>query len=221
MTTTTAPLLPVQRSQHFALGLLLLGWFGLILGLSLNDTFIPPAGEPPLNLLLSGLATLSLFALAYRTLPAFRAYVLGLDMRLLILLHSWRTLGLGFVMLYMVGQLPMLFAFLAGFGDALAAVGAILLGYLLFTSPSGVSVKLISRWNTFGLVDFIIAVSVGVLTQTNGLLASNTGVDSDLMTAFPFVIIPAFLVQVFTLTHIIIYLQLKNAWKGKSHVVIK
>ena len=97
MTTTTAPLSPVQRNQHFALGLLLLGWFGLILGLSLNDTFIPPAEEPPLNLLLSGLVTLSLFALAYRTLPVFRAYVLGLDMRLLILLHSWRMLGLQWV----------------------------------------------------------------------------------------------------------------------------
>ena len=221
MTTTTAPLSPAQRSQSFALGLVLLAWFGIILGLSLTETFIPPAGEPPLNLLLSGLVTLSLFTVAYRTLPAFRAYVLSFDIRLLILIHGWRTLGLGFVMLYMVNQLPMLFAFLAGFGDALVAVGAIVLGYLLFTQHSGVPVKLISRWNTFGLIDFVIAVSIGVLTQTNGLLASNTGVDSDLMTIFPFVIIPAFLVQVFTLTHIIIYLQLKNVWKGSSRVVIK
>ena len=221
MTTTTAPLSPAQRNKHFTHGLVLLAWFGLILGLSLRGSFIPLAGETPVVLLLSGLATLSLFALAYRTLPAFRTYVLGLDMRLLIMLHSWRMLGLGFVMLYMVDQLPMSFAFLAGFGDALAAVGAIVLAYLLFTNRSGVSKKLISRWNTFGLVDFIIAVSIGVMTQTNGLLASNTGVDSDLMTAFPFVIIPAFLVQVFTLTHIIIYLQLGNIWKGKSHVDFK
>jgi hypothetical protein len=221
MSTTTATLSSDQRSQHITIGLILLAWFGIVLGLSLTNAFLPPAGEPPLNLLLSGLVTLSLFALAYRSLPAFRAYVLGLDMRLLILLHGWRMLGLGFVMLYMVDQLPMLFAFLAGFGDAIAAVGAILLGYLLFTSRSGVSVKLISRWNTFGLLDFIIAVSVGVLTQQNGLLASNTGVDSDLMTAFPFAIIPAFLVQVLTLTHIIIYLQLRNRWKGKSHIEFK
>lgn len=221
MTTTTLTLPSEQRHCTLTVGLILLAWFGIILGLSLSSTFIPPAGKPPLILLLSGLVALSLFALAYRTLPAFRAYVLSLDMRLLILIHGWRTLGLGFVMLYMVNQLPMLFTFLAGFGDAIAAVGAILLGYLLFTSRSGVSKKLISRWNTFGLVDFVIAVSVSVLTQTNGLLASNTGVDSDLMTAFPFVIIPAFLVQVFTLTHIIIYLQLKNVWKGRSYVVMK
>lgn len=221
MTTTTAPLSPVQRTRHFTLGLVLLVWFGVILGMSLNNTFIPPAGELPLNLLLSGLVTLSLFALAYRSFPVFRTYVLGLDMRLLILIHSWRMLGLGFVMLYMVQQLPISFAFLAGFGDAIAAVGAVVLGYLLFTKGSGVSKKLISRWNTFGLIDFIIAISIGILTQTDGLLTSTSGIDSDLMTAFPFVIIPGFLVQVFTLTHIIIYLQLNNAWKGKSHVVIK
>ncbi len=218
MTTTTATLPPVERNQHAIIGLILLAWFGIVLGLSLSGTFVPPTGELPLNLLLSGLLTLGLFTLAYRTLPVFRAYVLNLDMRLLILLHSWRMLGLGFVMLYVVDQLPMLFAYLAGFGDALAAIGAIVVGYLLFIRRAGVSVKLISRWNTFGLVDFIIAVSVGVMTQTKGILASTTGVDSDLMTVFPFVIIPAFLVQVFTLTHIIIYLQLNYTWKGKSHV---
>ena len=96
MSTTTATLSSDQRSQHITIGLILLAWFGIVLGLSLNGTFIPPAGEPPLNLLVSGLVTLSLFALAYCILPAFRAYVLGLDMRLLILLHGWRMLGLGF-----------------------------------------------------------------------------------------------------------------------------
>jgi TM2 domain-containing membrane protein YozV len=220
-TSTTATLPATPRNWHLATGLILFAWFALIFGLSLNGAFVPPAGEPPRLLLLTGAVSLGLFALAWRSLPAFRAYILGLDLRLLILLHGMRTLGLGFVMLYMVDQLPMLFAFLAGFGDALTAVAAIVLGYLLFTRRSGLPVRLIRRWNTFGLVDFVIAVSIGVLTRANGLLASGTGVDSDLMSAFPFAIIPAFLVQVFTLTHIIIYLQLRHNWQGKTNVVIR
>ena len=221
MTTTTATLPTNPRTGHLITALVLLAWFGLILGLSLNGVFIPPAGEPPLNLLLSAAVSLGLFALAWHRLPAFRSYILNLDMRLLILLHGTRTLGLGFIMLYMVDQLPMLFAFLAGFGDALAAIGAIVLGYLLFTRQSGVPVSLIRRWNTFGLLDFIVAVSIGILTRQDALLASPTGVTSDLMAAFPFAIIPAYLVQVFVLIHIIIYLQLRHTWRGKPEVVIR
>jgi len=119
-------------------------------------------------------------------------------------------LGMGFVMLYLFDQLPALFAYLAGFGDAITAIVAIFLAYALFIKQQGVSKNSISRWNTFGMLDFIIAVSVGILTRTDGILAPISGVNSDLMTIFPFVIMPGFLVQVFALTHIIIYLQLKN-----------
>lgn len=220
MTSNTTTLPAPSRQWHLVTGLILLAWFGLILGLSLNGTFMPAAGEPPRLLLFTGLVSLGLFALAWRSLPALRSYLLSLDLRLLILLHGTRTLGLGFIMLYMVDELPMLFAMLAGFGDAIAALGAIVLAYLLFTRKSGVPIRLIRSWNTFGVVDFIVAVSIGVLTRENAILASGNSVNSDLMSAFPFALIPAFLVQVFLLTHIIIYLQLRHHWRGRHNVVI-
>lgn len=193
-------------------------WLLLIVGLSLNQFFITEQGEPPFNLLMTGVLSIGLFFAAYFRMSQFRDYVLNLDMRLLILLHSWRTLGLGFVMLYFVDELPALFAFPAGIGDALVALAAAFLAYKMFTNRSAVSKKRIWRWNTFALLDLIIAVSLGILTRTDALLFTAGGVSSDLMTAFPYVLIPAFLVQLFTLTHIIIYLQLKNNFQDQDVV---
>lgn len=205
-----------QEEGHIFIGILLLAWMLAITVLALNDAFISVPGETPTTILISFAATFSLFSISYIGIPAFKEYVLKLDMRFLIMLHSWRMLGMGFVMLYMFDQLPALFAYLAGFGDALTAIVAVFLAYALFRNKQGVSRNWIWRWNTFGLIDFIIAVSVGILTRSDALLAPASGVSSDLMTTFPFVIIPGFLVQIFALTHIIIYLQLKNNHRNEA-----
>jgi len=205
-TTANAPAL----RSHTAALFVLIAWFSLITILGFNQFFVPLQGETPANILLSIITSLGLFALLYLNYRPFREYVLALDMRLLIMLHSWRMLGLGFIMLYMLDNLPPLFAFLAGLGDALAAIAAVFIAYQLFTSHNGVYRKNILRWNTFGLVDFIVAVSIGILTQTDAPLYAESGISSDIMVSFPFVIIPGFLVQLLTITHIIIYLQLRN-----------
>jgi hypothetical protein len=218
---TTSHSQTLQHGQlHMLIGMLLIAWMIAIVGLSLNDVFISSPRETPLAILLSFVVTLSLFSLAYINLPLFRRYVLSLDLRLLIMLHSLRMLGIGFVMLHLFNLLPGLFAYMAGFGDALTAIGAVILTYAFIKDKNGVSKKWIFRWNTFGLLDFIVAVSIGILTRNEAILAPVSGVNSDLMTTFPFVIIPAFLVQVFTLTHIIIYLQLKNNYKQDATVNI-
>lgn len=199
-----------MRNGHLVVGMVLTTWFVLVTLLSVNGVFVPQPGEPPLNLLLSFAVSVGVFAVLYVAIPAVREYVLALDMRMLILLHTWRMLGLGFVMLYVVDQLPLSFAFLAGFGDVMAAIGAMALGYLMFTRAKSVSQKWIWRWNTFGILDFVAAIGVGLLTRQGALLEASSGLNSDLMLQFPLVIIPAFLVQVLTITHIIIYLQLRR-----------
>lgn len=210
MNISTNSITRVQDNRHFSIGIVLFGWLTIITVLGTNGIFVSGPGEAPLAILISFAVTFILFSVAYLNLPAFREYVLELDMRFLIMLHSWRMLGLGFIMLHLFDQLPALFAYLAGLGDALTAFVAVFLAYAMFSNKAGVSRNWIWRWNTFGLVDFIVAVSVGILTRADALLVPANGVNSDLMTTFPFVIIPAFLVQVFALTHIIIYLQLKN-----------
>ncbi|MDH5485305.1 MAG: hypothetical protein OEY43_08745 [Gammaproteobacteria bacterium] len=205
-------------SQHTPTYIILLTWFSLILLLGLNQNFIPEQGVAPVNLLISAALSISLFLMGYWRIARFRDYILNIDMRLLVMLHSWRMLGMGFVMLYMLDKLPPLFAFVAGFGDAATAIAAVFLAYALFTRKQGVPKKLIRHWNTFGLIDFIVAVTVGVLTQTDAIWFAANGISSDIMVVFPFVLIPGFLVQLFTITHIIIYLQLHNNHPSKQSI---
>lgn len=218
MTTTTLDPARSPRNGHLITAFILVAWAALITLLALDGFFLTPIGVPPLKLLLSGALVLAGFTAAWFLLPAFRDYVLSLDTRLLVLLHSLRMLGMGFVMLYMVDRLPLSFAFFAGFGDALTALGAVALVWVMINNDKGVSRRWLWRWNSFGLLDFIVAVSLGVMTRQGGPLIPIGEVNSDLMAEFPFVLIPAFLVQVFALTHIIIYLQLRHRYRGTAQV---
>ena len=210
------------RNHYVPVYLVLVPWFLVILAMGYDNTFVPAeAGQPPVLLLLTGVISLTAFTLWYNFNAAFKSFVLNFDMRLLILLHSWRTLGVSFLLFYSVGELPAVFALPAGIGDAIAAVWAVFLAYSMFTNPNGVSRKSIAAWNRFGIFDFIIAVSAGVLARDGGIFHSAGLANSDAMSTFPFVIIPAFLVQVFMLSHIMIYLQLRNNWANSVRVNIK
>ncbi len=185
-------------------------WFVIVAYFGYRGGFVPPEGGLPLVLLGLGTTVLVVFTLAYRSLSIFRAYVLSLDKRFLILIHSWRMLGMGFFLVYYVGALPAVFAIPSAFGDAITAVWATILAYGLLVKKSNFSNQQIIAWNSFGLADFVMAMSLGVMVRTGGELSSFVNVSSDVLLTFPFVIIPAFLVQVFILTHIIIFLQLRN-----------
>ena len=74
---------------------------------------------------------LIVFASLWFRAPAFRDWALSLDQGLLVLLHTGRMLGLGFVMLWFYGALPWQFALPAGlrceveFQDAEPASGVL------------------------------------------------------------------------------------------------
>ena len=150
------------------------------------------------------------FALAYRTNPGFRSTVLSLDTGILVILHSWRMLGMGFVFLYAYDVLPGLFAGLAGLGDAMAATGATLLGIQLLRGKP-VSKQALQRWNSFGFLDFLIAVSVGTALRSSLLGGEIT---TDPLALLPLSLIPTLIVPFYMITHLIIFLQLRE----KQHV---
>jgi hypothetical protein len=190
--------------------LLCMVWFITVLLVALSGGFEMAVDEPPAAILFAVIAPVVLFGVVYMTISAFRDWVLMLDMRQLILLHSWRMVGVGFVFLYFYGQLPALFALPAGIGDAVAAIGALFLGIALFKNASAVSRRKVFLWNTFGLLDFIIAVSLGIATRTNEWLYIENQASSNIMGQFPLVLIPGFAVPFYIITHIIIYVQLKQ-----------
>jgi hypothetical protein len=190
--------------------LLCTGWFLTVFAAALSGAFNASDGERPIAILVVILLPLVVFSLLYIGVRSFRHWVLGLDMRHLILLHSWRMVGMGFVFLYFQDQLPALFALPAGLGDAMAAAGALFLVIAMYERASLVTARRIFTWNTFGLVDFLLAVSLGVLTRAGDLLHLDGAVDSNIMGTFPLALIPAFAVPFYMITHLVIYAQLMH-----------
>ncbi len=204
-----------NRQKNFALItkavlLIFLSWFVTIVVAVLSGSFDAAVGERPVFMLMAVLMPVAVFGIAYKNVNSFKAWVLALDMRKLILLHSWRMVGTGFVFLYFQDRLPALFALPAGLGDAVAAIGALFLGIALYENVAAVTARRIFLWNTFGLIDFVIAVSMGVLTRAGDVLHISGQASSDIMGTFPLGLIPGFAVPFYVITHLIIYAQLKS-----------
>jgi hypothetical protein len=160
-----------------------------------------------------GVATpLGLFLAAYFGLKSFRDFVLGADLRFVTAMQAWRWAGGQFFWLYAWGVLPGLFAFPAGFGDMAIGVTApwIVLG--LVRNPLFAASRRYVIWNILGIVDFVVAVSMGVLAS--GLFPGINGLTGNLTTSamnrLPLVLIPAFVVPFFTMLHLTALFQ---AWQ--------
>lgn len=186
--------------------LLILAWLlGVVL---VSASGLLAHGDGWLRLLMPALIILpvAIFALAWRGNESFRNQVLALDTGVLVMLHSWRMVGMGFLFLYAHNVLPGLFAWLAGVGDMLAAAGATVIGTALLKGKT-VSRQTLWRWNTFGLLDLIVAVVVGTSLRSAYL---GGAVNTDAMAQLPLSLVPTVIVPLYIITHVVIYLQLRN-----------
>ncbi len=186
----------------FPLALLIAAWAAAIVILALAGVYDAAPDQPPLAVIASLGIPIAGFGFTAAFSRKFRAWLVNLDERPLILLHTWRMLGLGFVFLYFRDQLPALFALTAGLGDAIAAIGAFFLGVALYGGKT-VSRTQKMAWNSFGLLDFAAAIAFGVVTRTMW----NGGISSTAMGEFPMALIPGFAVPFFIITHLILYLK--------------
>jgi hypothetical protein len=175
-------------------------WLGLIFVLAAQGAFVGSAGSPPLPIFFGFAIPLAVFFAAYFRWSAFRAFVLAADLRLLAAIQAWRWGGLGFLSLYAHGILPGLFAFPAGLGDMAIGFAApwIVLG--LIRHPSFATSRQHVLWNIMGIVDLIVAVSMG--TICSGFIPEITGtITTGSLAQLPLVLIPAYLVPIFIMLH--------------------
>jgi hypothetical protein len=191
-------------------------WFGLVFLLGTQGAFVRSTDSPPLPVFFGFAIPLVLFFSAYFGWSAFRAFVLGADLRLAAAIQAWRFAGLGFLSLYAHGVLPALFAFPAGLGDIAIAVNApwIVLG--LIRHPSFATSRRFVIWNILGIIDLVVAVSMG--TICSGFLHGLTGnVTTSPMSQLPLVLIPAYFVPLFIMLHFTALSQARRlARSGKS-----
>jgi hypothetical protein len=113
----------------------------------------------------------------------------------------YRALGLIFLVLRGAGRLPGMFAWPAGAGDIIVGLLAPVVAITYARNSHGAAV-LVRAWNLFGIADLIVAVSTGLLTSPSPLQMFAFDAPNDLISAFPLVMVPVFLVPLSILLHL-------------------
>lgn len=192
-----------------ALAPLVAVWAAIVVAASLAGAFLPVDGAPPPGIPIAILAPPALFYLAYRTVPSVRAWVAALDLAAVIALQGWRVLGAVFLFLWFYGQLPAAFAWPAGAGDVAVGLAAPFVAAAVIHKAGNwrrrAKVLIIA-----GMIDFVVAVGTGVVSVSGGLLAMAGQPGSELVNAFPLVLVPALFVPMFIIFHMIAWIKLER-----------
>ncbi|HJT98838.1 MAG TPA: hypothetical protein VJ696_11030 [Rhodanobacteraceae bacterium] len=187
--------------------ILLVVWLAAVLVLGASGAFMAPPHTPPFALLAGFVLPIASATAAYRASSRFRAWVLGLEPRLLVALNAWRFGGFAFVALSVHGILPGFFAWPAGLGDMAVAATAPWMLARLSDSPAFAASPAFVRWNRLGLLDLVVAITLGAI---GGFLASGRPVTTAPMATLPLVLIPAFFVPIYILIHCALLAQAKR-----------
>ena len=160
--------------------------------------------EPPTHLALFFLTPMIGFISAAIFSKSFKAYIYNIPLYLLVGAHVWRFVGIGFVLGWIFGYLPAGFSIPEGFGDIIAAAGAIPLAIAIY---KGKRVRrMLVLWNAFGLIDLISAITMGILYSVGPLgILAHGGPTTKPMITFPINLIPTFFVPFFILIHLLIF----------------
>jgi hypothetical protein len=219
MTTTVFPHPAESQSSwrggiRLAVVIAVIAWLLIVVSLGAVGAFVGPPGTPPLPIALGVTAPLIVFFVSLRLSQSFREFVLSLDLRLIAGMQAWRWAGLGFLSLYAHKVLPAVFALPAGLGDMAIGVTAPWIILALVRQPDFAASGTFIRWNVLGILDLLIALSIGTVSA---FLA--TGAPGEISTApmatLPLLLIPAFLVPFFLMLHTAALMQSRQLIRSR------
>jgi len=116
-------------------------------------------------------------------------------------IQFYRIVGVGFIILYFQGVLPAAFAFSAGLGDIFVGITAPFVA-LAFYFKKSYSRKLAIIWNYLGILDLVIALSIGFLGFPRPVQFLPLSSSTEPLSLFPLAIVPLFAVPLAILLHL-------------------
>lgn len=180
--------------------LTIIGWFLLDLAFASAGVFRASANRIPtiqygiLIPILIGAVTIWRSARAAQIIEA-------VPQHWLVAVQLYRALGIIFLILYASANLPGFFAWPAGLGDVLVGVLAPVVAIAYLRAPDK-NIDLVSWWNLFGLADLAAAVTAGFLTSPSPFQLFASDRPNELISEFPLVLVPIFLVPLSVLLHL-------------------
>lgn len=223
MSTTLTSHASPTRSQMTPRGtpiaaIVLSGWLILVLLAGAAGAFTSPPGAPPLPIAIGVLVPMSLFLAAVWLSGRFRAFVLAIDLRLLVALQALRFDGFGFLALYAYHVLPGGFAVPAALGDMTVGLAAPWVLLALVRRPAFATGRIFRAWNWFGIADLVTALSTAALSAV--FASGSDGAPTIApMAQLPLLLIPAFLVPLFLMMHVASLLQARRAVSAQREAI--
>jgi hypothetical protein len=185
------------------------GWVAIIVAISAAGGFssgiLGPFPAPVLAFLILLVAGL----IAWFAWPDFRKALLSVPLEGLIGINAARIAGIFFLLLHAQGRLSAPFATSAGWGDIITGIVAIPLG-ILVARRDRVPRWILAAWNGFGVLDLVTAVLLGALSaQGTPFRVFTEAPGTAAMGTLPWVGIPALIVPLYLITHLVIGVRLR------------
>jgi hypothetical protein len=183
-------------------------WMALMWSAAINGAFRPGASPIPVPLVPLAIVVPVLVGLPILLRSRRIGEVLdAMPPTWLVGLQVFRVFGSIFLLNWVLNLAPGLFALPAGIGDVLTG---------LFALPAAISLasggadgqKAAIAWNIFGLLDFTVAIAIGLITSPGPLQLIVPSIPNAAVALYPTVLIPAFTVPSSILLHALSLRQL-------------
>jgi len=180
--------------------LVLIGWLAIAFALGLSGVYRGASDQVPkiqygmLVPILIGSVLIMRSSTVARVLEA-------VPQQWLVGVQCYRALGIMFLILHATGKMPGLFAWPAGIGDVLVGgiAPVVAIAYARGPEKNG---DLVRGWNIFGLSDLAVAVASGMVTAPSPIQQFAFDLPNELISAFPLVLIPIYVVPLSVLLHL-------------------
>jgi hypothetical protein len=188
-------------------------WLAVVWWLAIDGAFRPRPGAPalPIAIFLPVLIGLPFLLRSQRIGSALDA----VPASWLVGLQTYRVFGGIFLVAWSSGGISGTFALPAGAGDVIVGMLALPLAYLLHVGAPNAR-RLAVAWNVLGLLDFAIAISIGVLSAAGPLQVIVPDSPNTQLGTFPTVMIPAFAVPSSILLHFLSLRQLSRSGRRRT-----
>jgi hypothetical protein len=195
-----------RRSAWLAIAVPLTVWHGAAWAIVANGLLLPGATSIPLLPLMIVVPTAVVITLLWRS-ERIGTLLDAMPANWLIGLQAYRVIGGVFLVNWLAGATPGVFAVPAGTGDVITGLMALPTAMALASGRPG-SVRAALLWNLFGIADLVVAVALGAMTSPGPL--QRFAFDHPNLTtgAYPIAIIPAFTVPTSLVLHALSLRQL-------------
>ena len=204
-----------DRNRTFwSVALALVGWFAVALVTAALGAYHASSLKTP-TIQYALLAPIVLGVILFWRWGLLRRVIEIIPNEWLVGVQLYRVLGATFLVLYATQYMPGFFALPAGIGDVIVGLFAPFAAAAYARGSDGVSAT-VRRWNFAGLTDLVVAVTTAFLSSPSQFQLVAFDRPNNLISMFPLVMIPAFLVPLSVLLHFASLYKLRNEGQARS-----